>query len=67
MSEIISVKTLLGASLPPGPQGPQGEAGTNGPQGPQGDAGPQGPQGPSGESGGITTGKSIAMAMIFGG
>lgn len=68
MATIISVKSLLGASLPPGPQGPQGESGLDGPQGPQGTEGPQGPQGPSGESGGgISTGKAIAMAMVFGG
>ena len=56
-----------------GPQGPQGVQGLTGPQGPQGVQGPQGltgPQGPQGEVGpegpGVTTGKAIAMAIVFG-
>ena len=43
-----------------------GSAGPTGPTGPSG--GPTGPTGPSGPSGasGVTTGKAIAMAMVFG-
>ena len=60
---------------PQGPQGPQGNSvtGPQGPQGPQGNSitGPQGPQGPSGPTGAagtsVTTGKAIAMSIVFGG
>jgi hypothetical protein len=45
-----------------GPTGPTGAASSvAGPTGPTGSLGPTGPTGP-----GVTTGKSIAMAMIFG-
>jgi hypothetical protein len=45
-----------------GPTGPTGAASTvAGPTGPTGSIGPTGPTGP-----GVTTGKAIAMAMIFG-
>jgi len=48
-----------------GPQGPQGPTGSTGPQGPEG---PQGPQGPAGANGVIgSTGRAIAMTIVFGG
>ena len=57
-----------GGAGPTGPQGVQGAAGSTGPQGsPNGPTGPQGNQGVQGSSGsGVSTGKAIAMAMIFG-
>jgi hypothetical protein len=69
-----------GATGPQGPQGVKGDTGDTGPQGPQGATGPQGPQGiqgiqgeigpqgPAGADGvsGVSTGKAIAMAIVFG-
>ena len=44
-----------------GSAGPSGPAGPAGPSGPAGTTGPTGPTGP-----GVTTGKAIAMAIVFG-
>jgi hypothetical protein len=41
--------------------------GTTGPAGPTGSTGTTGPTGPAGPTGpGVTTGKAIAMAIVFG-
>jgi hypothetical protein len=57
--------TVAGPTGPTGALGPTGPTGAAssvaGPTGPTGSLGPTGPTGP-----GVTTGKSIAMAMIFG-
>lgn len=59
--------TSIGPAGPQGPTGPSG--GPQGPQGPVGSAGVAGPQGPQGpaSAGGVTTGKAIAMSIVFGG
>jgi hypothetical protein len=57
-----SASTVPGPTGPTGPQGPTGSASTvPGPTGPQG---PTGPTGPSGT--GISFGKAVAAAIIFG-
>jgi hypothetical protein len=60
------VEVYSGAAwAPAGPTGPTGPTGpSGGPTGPTGSTGSTGPTGPTGP--GVTTGKSIAMAMIFG-
>ena len=55
-----------GGTGPTGNQGVQGAAGGTGPQGVQGATGPQGAAGSGGGGSGVSTGKAIAMAMIFG-
>ena len=65
----------VGATGPTGPAGATGLAGLAGATGLQGDpGGATGPTGPTGltgatgaTGGGVTTGKSIAMAIVFGG
>ena len=57
----ISIKDILGSNL-------VGYVGSRGPAGGYtGSKGDQGDQGYIGSSGGISTGKAIAMSMIFGG
>lgn len=61
-----------GATGPTGPAGATGLTGSTGPPGtPGGATGPTGPTGLTGATGatggGVTTGKSIAMAIVFGG
>ena len=61
-----------GATGPSGPTGATGLTGATGIQGtPGGATGPTGPTGLTGATGatggGVTTGKSIAMAIVFGG
>lgn len=60
-----------GATGPIGPTGATGPAGPTGPAGgPTGATGPSGVPGTvgaTGAAGGVTTGKAIAMAIVFGG
>lgn len=64
-----------GATGPAGPTGATGPAGSTGPAGgPTGATGPAGSAGINGATGatgpaggGVTTGKAIAMAIVFGG
>lgn len=80
--DVDSAQWVPAVTAETGPQGPQGVQGLTGPQGIQGVIGPEGiqgpigpigitgPQGPQGEVGpqgpGVTTGKAIAMAIVFG-